>query len=376
MADFPLTPTGKVRRDVLVDLYQKCILAPHRLTRSGDDDVERPLTEAQKWLTELWHRILKLENSPSLHDNLFELGGDSLDLAELIFAIEEKFSCELPLEAFFERPTIASMDALRSPRRYRHRLFLRLKQCPTLAQAADYSGSWQGQRSSGDSLLVGFNTDGYRPPIFWVLQEYVEASQLAKYLGPDQPLYAMRSCVGIIKPKDYTAEVLETVCNRYLWEMLALTVGKAFILGGTCQGGILALAIARRLKQAGRAPLFLTLLEWSYSHGSYEEPTLLIYGQDSYTAELYVHPEKSSLNWRDDFSRGVVASIPGKHEELAWKDDSVACVAKILSQQGGSDALAEQLARSDPKVKELAGESWLCAKQRPKCCGPIWNTER
>ena len=318
VADFPLTPTGKVRRDVLVDLYQSGMLAPHRLTRSGDADVERPLTEAQKWLTELWHRILKLENSPSLHDNFFELGGDSLASAELIFAIEEKFSCELPLEAFFERPTIASMDAL-------------LKQPTTLSPSVvsspqgsarllhklqSYSGSWQGQRVFGDSLLVGFNTDGYRPPIFWVLQDYVEASQLAKYLGPDQPLYAMRSCVGIIKPKDYTAEVLETVCNRYLWEMLALPVGAAFVLGGTCQGGILALAMARRLNQIGRSPLFLALLEWSYSYGSYSEPALLIYGEESYTAEIYRQPEKSKINWRDDFSQSVVASIPGKHGQL------------------------------------------------------------
>ena len=133
--------------------------------------------------------------------------------------------------------------------------------------------------------------------------------------------------------KDYTTEVLETVCNRYLWEMLALPLGAAFVLGGTCQGGILALAMARRLKQIGRTPLLLALLEWSYSYGSYSEPTLLIYGEQSYTAEIYRRPEKSKINWRDDFSRSVVASIPGKHEELAWKDDSVACVAKILSEQ-------------------------------------------
>ena len=93
-------------------------------------------------------------------------------------------------------------------------------------------------------------------PIFWVLQDYVDAALLAKYLGPDQPLYAMRSCDGIVKVKDYTADVLETVCNRYLWEMLALPKGPAFILGGTCQGGILALAMARRLKQIGRTPLY------------------------------------------------------------------------------------------------------------------------
>jgi len=40
------------------------------------------------------------------------VGGDSLASAELICAVEEKFSCDFPLETFFERPTIATMDAL------------------------------------------------------------------------------------------------------------------------------------------------------------------------------------------------------------------------------------------------------------------------
>ena len=110
--DFPVTPTGKVRRDVLVELYQSGMLAPHELSPAGTVDVEHRLTETQSWLTELWRRVLKLDRAPSLHDNFFELGGDSLASAELIFAAEEKFSCELPLEVFFAQPTIATMDAL------------------------------------------------------------------------------------------------------------------------------------------------------------------------------------------------------------------------------------------------------------------------
>ena len=180
----------------------------------------------------------------------------------------------------------------------------------------------------------------------------VEAALLAKYLGPDQPFYAMRSCLGIIKAKDYTAEVLETVCNRYLWEMLALQVGPTLVLGGTCQGGILALSIARRLKQIGQAPALLALLEWSYSYGSYSEPTLFIYGEESYTAQIYQRPETSRINWREDFPRSVAASIPGKHGELEGNDESVACLTKILNERIGP-ALATQLAQSGAKIKEL-----------------------
>ena len=354
--DFPVTPTGKVRRDVLVERYQSGMLAPHELSPAGTVDVEHRLTETQSWLTELWRRVLKLDRAPSLHENFFELGGDSLASAELIFAAEEKFSCDLPLEAFFEQPTIATMDALlkqhttRSP-------FLPSAPSPgstgrLLHKLQSFSGSWRGKRLFADSLVIGFNTDGYRVPIFWILQDHGEAALLAKYLGPDQPLYAMRSCLGIIKAKDYTAEVLETVCNRYLWEMLALQVGPTLVLGGTCQGGILALSIARRLKQIGQAPALLALLEWSYSYGSYSEPTLLIYGEESYTAQIYQRPETSRMNWREDFPRSVALSIPGKHGELEGNDESVACLTKILNERIGP-ALAAQLAQSGAKIKEL-----------------------
>jgi len=351
--DFPVTPTGKVMRDVLVELYQSGMLAPHKLSPGGIADVGHRLTESQRWLTALWRRVLELDRDPSLHENFFELGGDSLASAELIFAAEEKFSCELPLEAFFEQPTIATLDALvtkisplpiasRLPEG-RHLLLHKLQ---------SFSGSWRGDRLFSDSLLIGFNTDGYRVPIFWILQDYQEAALLAKYLGPDQPFYAMRSCVGIIKAKDYTVDVLDTVSDRYLWEMLALRVEPTLVLGGTCQGGILALWIARRLKQIGRTPALLALLEWSYSYGSYAEPTLLVYGEESYTAQIYQHPETSRIKWREDFPRSMVASIPGKHGELEGSDECIACLVKMLNERVGP-VLAGRLAQSTAKIEEL-----------------------
>ena len=92
----------------------------------------------------------------------------------------------------------------------------------------------------------------------------------------------------------------------------------------------MALAIARRLKQIGRAPALLALLEWSYSYGSYSEPALLIYGEQSYTAEIYRRPETSKIDWRKDFPRSVVASIPGKHGEF-FTDENVPGFAGVLS---------------------------------------------
>ena len=134
--------------------------------------------------------------------------------------------------------------------------------------------------------------------------------------------------------------------------MLALQVGPTLVLGGNCQGGILALAIARRLKQIGRTPALLAFLEWSYSYGTYAEPTLLIYGEESYMAEIYKRPETSKINWQEDFPRNVVASIPGEHGEVEGSDECVVCLAKILNERV-APALGSQLAGSSAKIKEL-----------------------
>ena len=79
---------------------------------------------------------------------------------------------------------------------------------------------------------------------------------------------------------------------------------------------------------------------------------MFIYGEESYTAQIYQRPETSKINWREDFPRSVVASIPGKHGELEGSDECVACLAKILNEQIGP-ALAAQLAQSSAKIKEL-----------------------
>ena len=292
--------------------------------------------------------------------------------AQLLFAVEEKYNCRLSLEGFFENPTPRTMAGLiaaaTTEREHTPQPEGIADTRGLLHRMQSFSGGWHGERMFSGSLLVGYNTAGSRPPIFWFLQEYAEAAHLAKSLGPDQPLYVMRSCVGIIEGKDYTAEVLETVSNRYLWEMLALPLGKAFLIGGNCQGGILALAMARRLNQIGRAPLVLALQEWSFSYGRYTEPTLLIYGEESYSASIYLQPSASGIDWRGDFPQGIVTAVPGRHGDWAKRGESVSCLAKILREQTGANlpllpaeeryfrGFAAKLARRQAEAEEMRDE--------------------
>ena len=337
-ADFPLTASGKVRRDELVRLYQSGVLVPHVLTRSEPLSAGRAPTDTESWLADLWQKVLKLEFLPSSDDSFFELGGNSLASAELIFAIEEKFACELAIEAFFQSPTIATMAQLVSrhetaPNSRPHARSVdggyRL-----LHKLQSYTSSWPGERLFADSLVVGRNVDGPRTPIFWTFQERDEFLQLAKHLGSDRPLYGMRSCVEIVEVKHYSTDVIETVCNRYLWEILSLPVTAPIVGGGNCQGGIFALALARRLHQIGRPPALLVLMEWAYSYGRYTHPTLLLYGDKSHTAEIYRGGERQLPNWREDFPERTVAAIPGGHGQF-FTDEHIAGLAESIRRHVG-----------------------------------------
>jgi len=332
-ADFSLTSTGKIRRDELAASYQSGCWQSMEIKPAGRSEEPARLTACEEWLSVLWKKTLKLEYLPSREENFYDLGGDSLASAALIFAVEEHYACVLPIELFFQTPTIATLSELIG--RDRADLLPESAQSEIggiqlLHQLQSYTGSWQGARLFPESLVVGTNVTGAKPPLFWVFQEYDEFARLGQVLGPDQPLYGMRSCVGMIGIRDYTAEFLETICNRYLWEILALPIEFPIIVGGNCQGGILALALARKLRQIGRPPQELILMEWSYSYGPYDGPVRLLYGAQSNVAEIYTDPQSSSPDWRKDFPHNSVTAIPGGHGEF-FGEANISGLVKALN---------------------------------------------
>jgi acyl-CoA synthetase (AMP-forming)/AMP-acid ligase II/acyl carrier protein len=331
-ADFPLTATGKIRRDELVQLYQSGQWTRSSLSRA-EPDAELTLTEAERrsWLMDLWKGILKLDFSPGLEDDFFDLGGDSLASAEVIIAVEEKFSCQIQVDAFFQSPMIATLDGLIDQGSAIGQIFSRPDSQGAeqlLHKLQILTTDWKGKRLFPEGLVIGLNEAGTRAPIFWVFQESFEFAQLAKHLGPDQPIYGMRSCVGIVRPREYST-VIDPVCSRYFLEIMALAERKPFVVGGNCQGAILSLELARRLNRIGRYPSLLVLAEWSYYFGRYADPTLLLYGEQSYTADIYQRKKHSKINWQEDFPQSTVMPIPGRYGEL-FTDENIGGFVQVL----------------------------------------------
>ncbi len=98
----PLTPNGKVDRQALAKLE----LTPVSKAKVG---YAEPASEIEQALARIWSDVLGLDML-SLHDNFFEIGGDSI-LSIQIVARARQAGMELTPALLFKHPTIGELVA-------------------------------------------------------------------------------------------------------------------------------------------------------------------------------------------------------------------------------------------------------------------------
>lgn len=100
--NFPLTPTGKIDRNKLVELYNdKC-------KNIENDTVIRTESDNEKKIKSLWAKILNIEPEEiNINSNFFEIGGNSLKIIELVKKLNELYPAYIisPV-TLFQYPTI------------------------------------------------------------------------------------------------------------------------------------------------------------------------------------------------------------------------------------------------------------------------------
>ncbi len=96
----PTTPTGKVDRGRL-PLTDR--------TRPALDAVfVRPRSECERSLTRIWQDVLHIDKI-GIDDNFFDLGGNSLRLAEVNLKLHTVFARDIPLVEMFALPTVRTL---------------------------------------------------------------------------------------------------------------------------------------------------------------------------------------------------------------------------------------------------------------------------
>jgi amino acid adenylation domain-containing protein len=221
----PLSPTGKVDRAALPPTSD---LKPNTLR-----GFTSPADALELKLTKIWERVLGVR-SISVNDNFFELGGHSLLAVRLFAQIEKSFGRELPLATLFQAPTV--------------------KQLARILRAEGWPAPW--------SSLVMIQGGSKRTPFFCVHAaggNVLEYNDLARLLGPDQPVYGLQAKGLNGKEEPHTS--IKAMAAHYLKELREVQPEGPYLLGGRSSGGTIAFEMACMLAAEGQQVDLLALLD-------------------------------------------------------------------------------------------------------------------
>jgi amino acid adenylation domain-containing protein len=96
----PLSVHGKVAADRLP--------VPSREDRVGRTPWVAPASDLERRIAAVWSSVLGVD-AVGVHDNFFDLGGNSLLLASLHDRLREELSPDLPIQRLFEHPTVHTL---------------------------------------------------------------------------------------------------------------------------------------------------------------------------------------------------------------------------------------------------------------------------
>ncbi|MBO1074557.1 amino acid adenylation domain-containing protein (plasmid) [Roseomonas marmotae] len=219
----PVTSSGKLDRAALP--------APALAGGAG----RPPRTEDERRMAGLFAEVLGLE-SLGAEDDFFALGGHSLLAVELMLRVRESWGWDPGLGALFEHPTVARLAALMAEE-----------------AGADHGLSPLVRLSPGDAAL---------PPLFLVHPAGGISwcyGGLARALSPRRPVHGLQAPAleeGVASPAS-----LEALADEYVARVLAATPHDTIHLGGWSVGGIIAQAMAVRLRALGRRVGVLAMLD-------------------------------------------------------------------------------------------------------------------
>ena len=101
---FPGLPVRKENID------QKVIMPKATAKRPKLNTIfKEPKTEIDIAITEIFSQVLKLDKI-GIDDNFFDIGGHSLSAVQIAFQLKKKFNINVPLQTFFDFPTIAGLS--------------------------------------------------------------------------------------------------------------------------------------------------------------------------------------------------------------------------------------------------------------------------
>lgn len=224
MEAFPQTPNGKLDRKALpipeADKTSKAFVAPS--------------TGTEKALAEIWKDILGVERV-GIHDDFFDLGGDSLISIRVFARIADEFEVNLPLSVLFTETTIQQLAA-------------------RISKVSDNEDAW--------SLLVPIQPDGNRPPFFCIhgiTGDVLWFRRLGQLMAPNQPFYGIQA--SGLDGTGPAYDSIEQMAAVYLEEIKKVQPVGPYYFGGASLGGTIAIEMAHQLLDIGEEVALLVMFD-------------------------------------------------------------------------------------------------------------------
>jgi thioesterase domain-containing protein/acyl carrier protein len=222
----PLTANGKVDREALPAPAEGRAPRAERL-------VAGPRSPLDRLLVQIWEDLLGV--SPvGITDDFFDLGGHSLLAVRMVDAVERACGVRPALSALFERATVEHLA----------------------------SALLQADAGARHAPAAAVKASGSRPPFFFLHGDYTGGGLycrgLASRMEPEQPFWVLHPHGLDGGPVPSSIEAMAADHVRTLRQVVP---HGPYLLGGHCNGGLVALEMARQLRQAGEAVPLLVLLD-------------------------------------------------------------------------------------------------------------------
>jgi thioesterase domain-containing protein/aryl carrier-like protein len=236
-----LEPTGNTA--AVADRSQGALL--ERL-RGGTARSAAPII--REWLGQVLREVLDMTHeSFGANQNLLELGFDSLRVLDLLTVVEEQLQLRCAPAELISRPTLAAFSD-----------YLAERIAGAGAHLVGPPVSFGAQRSP----LVAINGNGSRAPLFCVHPAGGEITcylRLRELLGPDQPLYGIRSR-GLDEPRREHAS-LESLAIDYATLIQTQDERGPYLLFGWSMGALVCHAVAGELQRRGARVSLVTMVD-------------------------------------------------------------------------------------------------------------------
>ena len=333
LAALPRTPNGKIDRKAL---------AEPKLPASASEYVA-PSTQIESVLEELWRQTLWVDRKISVNEDFYDLGGHSLLAMRLVNEIEQVFEIRIPLARMGKMTTIANHAVLiEEVRREGSEAAPSSKPkagiVPNILAGFDeeeerklrsLAASWQAKEARPGSCVRVLNETGTLPPLFFCFLDEYSFTQLAKFMGEDQPIYGIRGANMVVPMtgEDAFEDNMRRAALSYVDEVIELADGGPILLGGYCQGATIALHLAAILTAVGQRVSTVITLEKT-PPVTYPGHVDIIFTEDSFLNPYRTY-ERPELAWSRRYGSHSFQIVPGDYGK-AFVPPYVADLSKAI----------------------------------------------